>query len=163
MISSSSGTEAYAADREASYSYRFDAPLPRVFAAWTDARSLASWWGASICELDARPGGRLHLVGREPDGQERRIDAAFREIVAPDWLVYAESLRISGDLLLESVTTVTLHDEADRTRLTIHCDSILMLDPRARTRWVEGWTQRLCKLERYLALSDEVNGVCRCG
>jgi len=43
----------------------FDAPLARVWKAWTNRSMLAQWFGderARVAELDARPGGRLHVI-----------------------------------------------------------------------------------------------------
>jgi uncharacterized protein YndB with AHSA1/START domain len=55
----------------------FDAPASRVFAAWTSAEALRRWWHAEhdwetpIAEVDARIGGVIRLVMRNPaDGSE---------------------------------------------------------------------------------------------
>ena len=43
----------------------------RVFAAWTDPKQMAQWWGPDtftnpVCELDVRPGGAYRTVMRSP-------------------------------------------------------------------------------------------------
>ena len=43
----------------------FDAPLDRVWQAWTDSERMAKWWGPKGCKteivkLDLRPGGICH-------------------------------------------------------------------------------------------------------
>src|SRR5215218_10215894 len=55
----------------------FNAPAQKVFEAWTSAEVLRRWWHAEhswetpIAELDARVGGAIRLVMRNPaDGSE---------------------------------------------------------------------------------------------
>jgi uncharacterized protein YndB with AHSA1/START domain len=45
----------------------YDAPREKVFQAWTDPALISQWWGPEgvftpICEVDARPGGLIHIV-----------------------------------------------------------------------------------------------------
>ena len=49
----------------------FDAPIERVWRAWTDPDDLRVWWGPTgfTCphaEVDARPGGRIFVTMRAP-------------------------------------------------------------------------------------------------
>ena len=53
----------------------FDAPREVVFAAWTDPKQVAQWWGPTgfttpVCELDVQPGGAILIHMRAP-GMER--------------------------------------------------------------------------------------------
>ena len=53
----------------------FDAPRELVFAAWTDPRHVAQWWGplgwtTPVCEIDLRPGGVWRYGIRSAEGQE---------------------------------------------------------------------------------------------
>ena len=50
----------------------FDAPIERVWAAWTEPAGLRAWWGPTgfTCpraEVDIRPGGRIFVTMRAPD------------------------------------------------------------------------------------------------
>ncbi|HEU0181566.1 MAG TPA: SRPBCC domain-containing protein [Agromyces mariniharenae] len=50
----------------------FDAPIERVWAAWTTPSDLREWWGPDgfTCpraEADVRPGGRILVTMRAPD------------------------------------------------------------------------------------------------
>ncbi|MEZ4467843.1 MAG: SRPBCC domain-containing protein [bacterium] len=74
-------------------------PAPRalVFAAWTDARHLVRWFapeGFSVaeCVADARPGGRLRIVMRAPDGTEFPMVGTFTEVSAPARLVFIDDV-----------------------------------------------------------------------
>jgi uncharacterized protein YndB with AHSA1/START domain len=53
----------------------FDAPIERVWAAWTQPDDLKAWWGPAgfTCpraEADVRVGGRIFVTMRAPDGQD---------------------------------------------------------------------------------------------
>lgn len=58
---------------EIHHTRHFTAPKGEVFRAFTDAELLADWWGRHDftnpeCEFDARPGGRMRIVMRSPEG-----------------------------------------------------------------------------------------------
>jgi len=70
----------------------FDAPRERVFAAWTDPKRLARWWGPGeftcpVCEMDPRPGGAFRIVMRSPEGVDYPLNGVVTEIVPPERLV----------------------------------------------------------------------------
>ena len=63
----------------------FDVPSERVFAAFSDPRLLARWWGPNeftneIEEFDFRPGGTWRVVMCAPDGSRFENQSAFVEI-----------------------------------------------------------------------------------
>ena len=71
----------------------FEAPRDMVWRAWTQAEHLARWWGPKGCRvevrsLDLRPGGVFHYVMHFADGNSLWGRFAFREINAPELLVY---------------------------------------------------------------------------
>src|SRR5580658_1247711 len=79
--------------REFTFTREYDAPRELVFRAWTDPRHVAQWWGPGgftnpVCEWDARPGNAIHVVMRAPDGTEHGMGGEFREVVAPERLVF---------------------------------------------------------------------------
>src|SRR3546814_10210151 len=89
------------------------APREQVFALWTKAEHLAKWWGPAgftnpVCELDARPGGRITIDMTAPDGTVYPMEGVVEEILPPQRLF----LRCtccgddSGEPGLESLTTV---------------------------------------------------------
>ncbi|HEY4372315.1 MAG TPA: SRPBCC domain-containing protein [Burkholderiales bacterium] len=68
------------------------APRELVFAAFTDAKQLAQWWGPKImtnpvCESDARVGGVWNVTMRAPDGIDYPVHGVFEEVVPPARLV----------------------------------------------------------------------------
>lgn len=73
-------------------SRRIAAPRELVFAAFTDAKQLAQWWGPKImtnpvCESDPRQGGVWNVTMRAPDGTDYPIKGVFEEVSPPSRLV----------------------------------------------------------------------------
>jgi uncharacterized protein YndB with AHSA1/START domain len=74
----------------------FDAPIERVWAAWTTPDDLRAWWGPTgfTCpraEVDLRPGGRIWVAMRAPaewGGFEQYSAWDITELEAPRVLRY---------------------------------------------------------------------------
>jgi uncharacterized protein YndB with AHSA1/START domain len=74
----------------------FDAPRELVFKAFTDSDHLKHWWGPkgftmNVTKLDLTSGGIFHYSQRSPEGQEMWGKFVYREIVAPETLVFTNS------------------------------------------------------------------------
>src|SRR6516164_916237 len=70
----------------------FDAPRELVWKACTDAQHLAQWWGprgfsTPVCEWDARPGNKIYVVMRAPNGTDYAMGGQFHEVEPPEKLV----------------------------------------------------------------------------
>jgi uncharacterized protein YndB with AHSA1/START domain len=102
----------------------FDAPRELVFAAFTDPKHLAQWWGpdgftTTTQAFDFRPGGVWRFVMHGPDGRDYQNRITYDEIVPPGRIVY----RHGGGDDVEPVqfnTTVTFEDLGGKTKLTWH-------------------------------------------
>jgi uncharacterized protein YndB with AHSA1/START domain len=100
----------------------FDAPRALVFAAWTDPKHLAQWWGpngftTTTSRFEFRPGGVWRFVMHGPDGRDYQNRIVFDEIVPPERIVY----RHNGGEDVEPVQfsqTVIFEDLSGRTRMT---------------------------------------------
>jgi uncharacterized protein YndB with AHSA1/START domain len=100
----------------------FDAPRDLVFAAWTDPKHLAQWWGpngftTTTHSFDFRPGGQWRFVMHGPDGRDYQNLVTFDEIFRPERIVY----RHGGTVDVEPVQfrqTVIFEDLGGRTRMT---------------------------------------------
>src|SRR2546425_4733755 len=73
----------------------FAAPRELVWKACTDAAHLAQWWGpkgftAPVCEWDARPGNKIYVVMRSPDGTDFPMGGQFHEVVPPERKIGAD-------------------------------------------------------------------------
>jgi uncharacterized protein YndB with AHSA1/START domain len=111
-------------DREIVLTRLFDAPRQLVFDAMTKPEHVRRWWGClsdqhsvTVCEIDLRPGGAWRFVHRGPEGEYPAFYGVYREIAAPDRLVYTEIFEPFPDG--ESVVTQVLTEENGKTRLTL--------------------------------------------
>jgi uncharacterized protein YndB with AHSA1/START domain len=100
-----------------------DAPRDLVFAAWTDTRHLAEWWGpngfsTTTSAFDMRPGGVWRFVMHGPDGRDYENRITYDEIVRPERIVYHHG---GGEDVepVEFATTVTFEDIGGKTKLTM--------------------------------------------
>ena len=73
----------------------FDAPVERVFDAWTSEEVLRRWlygmpgWQTPTAEVDLRVGGTIRIVMRDPsDGAEAGATGEYRVVEPPRRLVF---------------------------------------------------------------------------
>src|SRR5271155_1615963 len=93
-------------DREIVTMRVFEAPRELVFAAWTEPKHVAQWWGPNgftntIYEMDVRPGGVWRFVMHGPDGVDYQNKIVFVEVVKSQRLVYDH---VSGPKFRMTVT-----------------------------------------------------------
>lgn len=80
-------------EKRARIERRFAAARERVFQAWTSAEALKRWHApvdATVVhvEVDFRVGGRYLVHMQGADGTMHRVSGVYREIVAPERLVF---------------------------------------------------------------------------
>lgn len=112
----------------------FAAPRARVFRAWTDPAHLAQWMSPAgfktlSANLDLRPGGTYHYGLEMPDGQAMWGKWTFREISAPERLVFLQHFSdanggvtrhvFNPDWPLFTLATITFAEQGAQTLLTI--------------------------------------------
>lgn len=137
----------------------FDAPRALVWRAWTEPKMLAQWFGprgftASVPELDLRVGGALRIVMHGPDGNDYPMKGVFREVAAPERLIFSNTAIDTDDNhLLEGETSVTFAEHAGKTRLTMksHMVGMVPIAPQMLAGMEAGWTQSIDKLEELVA------------
>ncbi len=100
----------------------FDAPRDVVWAALTDPKHVAKWYGGHgfenpVCEMDVRPGGRWRHVMRTPDGTEHAMEFVFVEVVKPEKLVWKNAGgKAASSGPHDNLMTVTLEAAGNQTR-----------------------------------------------
>jgi uncharacterized protein YndB with AHSA1/START domain len=144
-----------------------------LFNVWTDAEHFAQWFGPRdvilpFCRIDPRPGGALHFCHRLDDGMEVWVKGVYRELVAPERLVFAlsfvdESGRPAAHPMFPDwppdaviLTTVTFAESDGKTQLTIR--QVLEPAEAAATDTVRrerqgariGWAETLDRLDEYV-------------
>ena len=128
----------------------FDAPRDRVFAAWTETERLKRWWGpgayrTTYAAVDLRPGGRYELT-LEPGAM--RLVGEFREVVAPERLVYTWRWAAGVPDTRESLVTVEFRDLGAQTEVVLLHDNFA--GPGPVDMYGAGWASGLEKLRAHL-------------
>ncbi len=130
----------------------YDAPVARVWRAWSDADELARWYVASsdhvvhFAHADVRVGGQ-YRVGFAPPGETPYIEkGTYLEIVPLQKLVFEESVSLNGAVLFTQVTSVEFIALGERTQLVITGAGV------DSWRTGEGWTPAMESLAQHLAL-----------
>ena len=143
--------------REVTLTRLIDAPRALVWAAWTEPERMAQWWGPHhftnpVCEMDVRPGGKLMIHMKAPDGTVYPMTGTFTQIEKPARLVFkAFAEALDGTKYLESVTEVIFEEQGARTRLTVKAKArgLHPAAPQMLAGMDAGWSQ---SLERLTAL-----------
>lgn len=131
---------------------QLNAPVAKVFRAWTDPAMLRQWFGPSdemaviVADVDFRVGGRYHLGLRQPDGVEHHVGGAYREIVENRRLVFTWAWHSTPER--ESLVTVEVSEKDGGTLLTLH--HAQFADEEARERHNHGWMGSLDRLVRLI-------------
>ena len=134
-----------------------NAARPLVFAAWIDEKQAAQWWGPKgfttvANETDVRVGGEWWRRMRSPEGVEHHSRGFYREIVAPERLVFTFSWEQGGVAGHgpETLVTLTFADlDGDRTELTLRQE--VFETASARDAHYHGWSGCLDRFAEYLA------------
>src|SRR5258706_6591524 len=136
----------------------FNAPRALVFKLWTDAAHVAKWWGPQgftnpRCEIDARPGGRIVIDMRGPDGVVYPMTGTYRDVVVPERLSFTSAaLDTAAKPLFETLTTVIFAERDGKTTQTVRAEVLWMNDDAAPyiAGMKEGWTQTIERLAAHV-------------
>ena len=162
-----------ATGREFCITRTFDAPREPVWQCFTDPAHMKEWWGpkgATIVAstMDLRVGGAYHGAMRDPEGRVMWAKFVYREIVAPERLVWEHSFSdeaggltrhpLSPTWPLKLLTTVTFEETPEgKTKLTLRW-SPLNADEEERKTFDAahdsmrgGWAGSFDQLSAYLA------------
>jgi uncharacterized protein YndB with AHSA1/START domain len=159
-------------DREFVISRTFDAPRELVWKVFTDPEHMKHWWGPKgftvlAAKMDFRPGGSYHYCMRSPDGHDMWGKFVYREIVAPERIVFLNSFSdeaggltrhpMSPTWPLEMLSTFTFAEQHGKTTLTIRwapynatVEERKTFDD-GRKGMQGGWSGTFEQLEAYLA------------
>ena len=138
----------------------FDAPVVRVFEAWTSAELLRRWyppgadWGTPVAEVDLRVGGALRLVMRSPDGEEFGGGGHYREIAPPTRLVFTWRWDRRDVGAGTQLVEVDFSDNGDGTTTVVMTNRGLD-DAAARESHREGWEGSFVNLDRLFECGGE--------
>lgn len=144
----------------------FDAPVERVWRAWTDPALFTRWWGpanftAPAAKLDVREGGHYLHCMRGPDGRDYWSTGVYQNVVPMKCLVYSHAFAdaagnpvpaarygLEGDWPMELLVTLTFSAEGGKTRFTLRQEGI----PEAELAMcTQGWNESFDKLDAVFA------------
>lgn len=144
----------------------FEAPVERVWAAWTDPEMIKQWWGpkdftAPAARIDFRVGGRYLYCMRSPEGRDYYSAGTFREIEPykrismtdgfsdpAGNLVPASYYEMTEDMPLVMIITVTFEPQGGRTKFTLHHQVVRNEEVKRNT--AQFWIDTFDKLEKIL-------------
>ena len=150
----------------------FDAPRERVWRAWSERARLMQWFGPKgfkmpAAKIDFRPGGTFHYCMEAPNGDEMWGKFAYREIAAPERIVFVNCFSdedggltrhpLSPDWPLEMLSTITFAEQEGRTTVTVRWVPLNATDAERRTfeagraSMEQGWSGTMDQLADYLA------------
>jgi len=132
----------------------FDAPVERVFEAWTSEEVLRRWlhgmpgWETPTAEVDLRVGGRIRIVMRDPaDGTEAGATGEYQVVEPPQRLVFTW---IWDDRPEQPQLIELEFSELDGRTTVLMTNSAILTDERLRSQ-ERGWNVCYDNLERLLA------------
>ena len=131
----------------------FNAPVARVFEAWTSAEVLRRWWHAEhewetpLAEVDVRVGGAIRLIMRNPvDGSEYGGRGEYT-LIEPPWRL-AFIWVWDDEPARRQLVELQFIDHGDRTTVVMTLTGIPTAE---RDDYVDGWEKSFDNLDRALA------------
>lgn len=152
-----------------------NAPVSRVWKAWTEESQLKQWWSPKGFDnlgvkIDLRVGGTMHYGLRSPDGMAFYGRFVYREIVPEKRLVLVLSFADDkgniarnpwdGHWPLEILTTVEFKDLGGRTEVTVRWIPVnaTVAEENAfdkgRPDCTKGWSGTFDNLDAHLAKEE---------
>jgi uncharacterized protein YndB with AHSA1/START domain len=130
----------------------FAASAEDVFDAWTSPEVMRRWlhvapdWETPVAEVDLRPGGKVRVVMRRPDGTEAGARGEYTLIDRPRRLVMRWTF--DEDPANEQLIELTFLESAGSTTVLL-LNSGISTEVRRESQ-DEGWRGCLAELERAL-------------
>ena len=133
--------------------HTFNAPIERVFDAWTTPEVMGEFMGPgeirAHASVDARVGGTFRIVMIKPDGEELVAVGTYRELNRPTRIVCTwEWEEDDPALVKETLLSLDFSSRGEETELTLTHENFR--DAQQRDNHANGWGQILAQLERVL-------------
>ena len=129
----------------------FEAPVEKVFQAWTNPEEVKQWMGPgqAQCErvdIDFRVGGQYSIVMITDDCEHPNAVGVYKEIIPNQKLVFTWSWK-GGDMP-DTLVTLTFKSKDGGTELTLLHEQFPMRE--AAEKHHEGWEACLSGLKDFL-------------
>lgn len=150
-----------------------NAPIEKVWTAWTDPEHVKTWWGpkgftAPVIQIDLREGGKYLFSMRSPEGQDFWSVGTFLEIDPPHRIVMTDSFadengnivnpsyyNMSADFPLKTTFSVIFEADGQATRLTLKYDDLSAINDTDLRDMKAGWEESLDKFAGQLEMKSE--------
>jgi uncharacterized protein YndB with AHSA1/START domain len=154
-------------------SREFAATRELIWKMWSEPEHMKGWFGPKgftrrSAKMDFRPGGIYHYCLVTPDGQEIWGKFVYREIAAPERILWVNSFSdkdggitrhplSSAPWPLQMLTEATFTERAGKTTVTIKwlpldtTDGEIQTFDANRAGMTQGWTGTFEQLDEYLA------------
>jgi uncharacterized protein YndB with AHSA1/START domain len=126
---------------------------PAVFAAFSEAEELASWWGpvgftVPSVDFDPRAGATYRIEMQPPEGESFHLVGEFRAVDPPTHLAYSFLWEPPDPDDVETVVDLRFRDVDGSTEVAFTQGPFRTETRRALHR--DGWTETFDRLERHL-------------
>ena len=136
----------------------FNAPIEKVFAAWSDAKQLALWFGplgfvVVKSEVNLVVGGEYNIVIQSPDGQQIRHFGEYVAVSPPTKLVFTwvlENQACGGSQNQQANTLVSIHFTAVAEGTQIELSHERLPNKEAYDGHSFGWNSSFDALASYI-------------
>lgn len=130
-----------------------DAPIDKVFAAFSEADQLKGWFAPEglttpEVEVDLREGGSYKIVMEEPTGAKHIAIGTFKNIVKPNHLTYTWEWQEEG-WGGETLVDIKFNDLGENKTEVIFTHSGFKDDEQVKSH-TDGWESAFNKLEKIL-------------
>ena len=137
----------------------FDCDCETMFNVWTDANVLSQWFGpegvvTESAEVDLRPGGDYRFTLKLPDGEIVQHYGTYREIIAPEKLVFTWLLDgqvCEGGQAETSETLVSVEFRPRGKQTEVSLTHELFVTDKTKDMHAYGWNGCLDSLHRLLS------------
>lgn len=143
------------AEREIQVERVFDAPLARVWSAFTEPELLARWWGRGnkleIVRMEVERGGHWRFVEHGPDG-DHGFEGRYREVTPTERIVWTfEWDGMPGHVAVETVEFSDLGDGRTKVTSTSLFHTVEERDGMLHSGMETGLNEAYAALDRLLA------------
>jgi len=136
----------------------FDAPIEKVWKAFTDPEAVPHWWGKHgtttiVTEMDVRPGGKWRYISRAADRDDVEFYGEYLEVDPPHGFKWTFMFDVDGVGPMGGPETHVLEDVGGKTKVTStwHMGSVEVLEGALSTGMVEGALETWDRLAALLA------------
>jgi uncharacterized protein YndB with AHSA1/START domain len=150
-------TTIYSEDGDLVFERTFDAPLDKVWKAFTDPEIVPRWWGkhgttTTVAEMDVRPGGTWRYINSAPDRDDVEFFGEYLEVDPPRGFKWTFMFDVDGMGPMGGPESYAFEDLGGRTKVVSvgHMGSVDVLEGALSTGMVPGAIETWDRLAQWL-------------